>query len=60
MAGFHVPVIPSVDVAGNEGTVPPAQTVNDVPKLNVGMTFGFTVTVNVVDKAQMPAAGVNV
>jgi len=29
------------------GTGPPAQIANDVPKLNEGVIFGFTVTVNV-------------
>ena len=43
-AGFHVPVIPLSDVLGNAGTVDPAQMVSDVPKLNVGVMFGFTVT----------------
>jgi len=46
-AGFHVPLIPFVDVPGNVGTVPPAQMDKDVPKLNVGVMFGVTVTVNV-------------
>ena len=46
--GFHVPVIPLVDVVGNVGTVPPEQMVSVVPKLNVGVMFGLTVTVNVV------------
>ena len=46
-AGFHVPVILLFDVLGNVGTVPPAQSDNDVPKLNIGVMFGFTVTVNV-------------
>ena len=59
-AGFHVPVMPLSDVAGNAGTVPFAQTVNDVPKANVGVTFGSTVTVNVVVVAHNPAVGVNV
>ena len=58
--GLHVPVIPLVDVVGNVGTVPPEQIVSVVPKLNVGVTFGFTVTVNVVVVAQSPAVGVNV
>jgi hypothetical protein len=48
VAGLHVPVIPLPDVFGNAGTVPPSQIVNVVPKLNVGVMFGFTVTVNVV------------
>ena len=49
--GLHVPFIPFVDVFGNNGTDPPAQIVNDVPKLNVGVVFGLTVTVNDVDTA---------
>jgi hypothetical protein len=48
MAGVQVPVIPFPEVPGNAGTVPPAQMVSDVPKVNVGVMFGFTVTVNVV------------
>ena len=59
-AGFQVPVIPLSDTVGSVGTVPPAQIVNDVPKLNVGVVFGFTVTVNVVVVAHNPAVGVNV
>lgn len=59
-AGLHVPVIPLSDVTGNEGTAAFWQTVNDVPKLNVGVIFGLTVTVNVVGKAHNPAVGVNV
>jgi hypothetical protein len=59
-AGLHVPVTPLSDVAGNEGTVPPPHIVSVVPKLNVGMTFGFTVTVKVVVVAHCPASGVNV
>jgi hypothetical protein len=58
--GFHVPFIPFVDVFGKAGTVPPAQMVKDVPKLNVGVMFGVTVTVNVVGTAHWPAVGVKV
>ena len=58
--GFHVPVIPFVDVVGNVGTVPPEQIVNVVPKLKVGVIFGLTVTVKVVVVAHNPAVGVNV
>jgi hypothetical protein len=43
--GFHVPVIPLLDVVGNAGTVPPEQIDKVVPKVNVGVTFGVTVTV---------------
>jgi hypothetical protein len=58
--GLHVPVILLVDVVGSVGTVPPLHIVSDEPKLNVGVMFGLTVTVNVVGKAQTPAIGVNV
>jgi beta-lactam-binding protein with PASTA domain len=43
--GLQVPLIPLADVAGSDGTVPPAQMVKEVPKLNTGVTFGLTVTV---------------
>ena len=36
VAGLQLPVIPLVDVDGNAGTLPPAQIVNAVPKVNVG------------------------
>ena len=39
------------DVVGKAGTVPPAQIVSDVPKVNVGVMFGVTVTVNVAGTA---------
>ena len=58
--GLHVPVIPFVDVAGNEGTVPPAHIVKLVPKPNVGGMLGLTVTVKVVVVAHKPAVGVKV
>jgi hypothetical protein len=58
--GLHVPVTPFVDVAGNDGTVPPEQIVSDVPKENAGVRTGFTVTVNVVFVAHWPAVGVKV
>ena len=58
--GLHVPVILLVDVVGSAGTVPPSHIANDVPKLNVGVMFGVTVTVNVTGTAQTPEAGVNV
>ncbi len=53
-------MIPFVDVLGRLGTDPPAQIVKLVPKLNVGVMFGLTVTVNVVERAHCPASGVNV
>jgi hypothetical protein len=60
VAGLHVPVILFVEVFGNTGTVPPEQIARAVPKLNVGVMFGFTVTVNVAGNAHRPAVGVNV
>ena len=49
-AGFHVPLMPLSDGEYNVGTVPPEQIVM-FPKLNVGITFGITVTLNVVGTA---------
>lgn len=49
-----------VDVVGKTGTVAPAQIVCAIPKLNVGVIFKFTVTVNVAVVAHCPAEGVNV
>jgi hypothetical protein len=48
------------EVAGNAGTLPPAQIVSDVPKLNAGITLALTVTVNVVPFAHWFGLGVNV
>jgi hypothetical protein len=59
-AGLHVPVMPLFEVVGKEGTAAPAQIVSDVPKPNVGVRIGLTVTENVVVVAHNPAAGVNV
>lgn len=59
-AGLHVPVIPFADVVGKAGTTPFTHIVSDVPKLKVGVSLGFTVTVNVAGKAHNPAVGVNV
>ena len=44
-AGFQVPVIPLAEVVVNTGTDVPVQIDWKVPKLNVGFTIGFTVTV---------------
>jgi hypothetical protein len=60
VAGLQVPVILFVDVFGNAGTVPPEQIAKAVPKLNVGVIFGATVTVNVAVVAHCPAVAVNV
>ncbi len=56
--GLHVPVILLVDVAGIAGTVAPAQIVREVPKLNVGVTLGLTVTFFVSGKPHVPGVGV--
>ena len=58
--GLHVPVILLFDVVGNAGAVASAQMVSEVPKSNVGTTFGLTVTLNVAVVAHIPAVGVNV
>ena len=58
--GFHVPAIPLSDVAGNAGTAAPSHMVNEVPKLNVGVMLGVTVTLNIAVVAHCPAPGVNV
>ncbi len=58
-AGFHVPVMLLTDVFGKVGTAPSAQIVNEVPKSNVGITLGVTVTLKVVGDAH-PPPGVNV
>ena len=58
--GLHVPVTPFVDVVDKVGTVLPEQIEREVPKLNVGVSIGLTVTVNVVVAAHCPAFGVNV
>ena len=55
-----MPVTPLSEVVGNVGTASPEQIVNVVPKLNVGVTFGVTVTVRLVVVAHCPAVGVNV
>lgn len=60
VAGLHEPVIPLLDVVGNVGAVVPAQNVVLVPKLNVGVMFGLTVTLNVVPVAHCTPPGVNV
>ena len=51
MAGLQVPLIPFDDVVVNVGTALPAQITRDVPKVNEGVTFGLTVSVNDVPTA---------
>ena len=60
VAGLHVPLMPSDEVAGNAGTDPFTQMASDVPKANVGVTLGTTVTVKLAGTAHNPAVGVNV
>ena len=57
-AGAHVPVIPSLDVVGRADKVAPEQI--GATAVNVGVTLGLTVIVNVVVVAHCPAVGVNV
>ena len=60
VAALHVPLMPLVDDAGSTGTLPPSHIVRVVPKLNVGVTFGVTVTEKLVVVAHCPAEGVKV
>jgi hypothetical protein len=57
-AGAQVPVIPLFDVVGSADKVAPEQI--GATALNVGVTFGLTVIVNVVVVAHCPAVGVKV
>jgi hypothetical protein len=54
-----VPTTPFDEVLGNVGALVPAQIVELVPKLNVGVTFGFTTTVNIPVFAHCPDNGIN-
>ena len=60
VAGFQTPAIPFVEVAGKAGTLPPLHIVNAVPKLNVGVTHGITVTFMTYCMPHCPELGVNV
>jgi hypothetical protein len=57
-AAFQIPVIPLLDVVGNTGAAEPTQTAGIA--VNVGVTFGLTVTDMVAVVAHWPAVGVNV
>ena len=57
VAGIQVPVIPLTETPGSVGAVDPEQSV--VAKLNVGVTFGVTVTGTLNGEAHCPAVGVN-
>ena len=56
--GFHVPVIPFMEVAGKPGEGDPLHTGDRIG--NVGVTGWLTVTISVVAKAHNPVAGVKV
>ena len=55
-----MPVIPLPDVVGKDGTLLPAQIVNEVPKLKLGVMFGVTVTLNVAWLAHWLPEGVKI
>ena len=57
-AGAQVPVIPLLEEVGNGFNVPPEHM--GPTGVNVGVTLGLTVIVNVVVVAHCPAAGVKV
>lgn len=57
-AGVHVPVMPFIEVNGSTGAVEPSHIAATAAK--VGVTFGVTVTSNVIGVAHWPASGVNV
>ena len=57
IAGDQVPVIPLFDVVGNADKVAPEQI--EFTCVNVGVTFGLTVTVIVDCVAHTPVVGVN-
>ena len=59
-AGLHVPLTPLTDVVGKTGTVLPAQMICDVPKLNVAVSNGLTVTVNVASAMHCSGVAVGV
>jgi hypothetical protein len=50
--------MPLTDVVGNKGATVPEQIA--ATDANVGVTFGVTVTVSVVELAHCPASGVKV
>ena len=57
-AGDHVPVIPLLEVVGSGVSVAPEHI--GATAVNVGVTIGLTVIVNVVVLAHWPAVGVKV
>ena len=57
-AGAHVPVMPLLEVVGSADKVAPEHI--GATAVNVGVTLGLTVIVNVAVVAHCPAVGVNV
>ena len=57
-AGDQLPVKPLLEVFGKADKVPPEQI--GATAVKVGVLFGLTVIVKVVDVAQSPAVGVKV
>ena len=57
-AGAQVPVMPLLEVVGNDVKVAPEHI--GATAVNVGVMFGLTVIVNVVVVAHCPAIGVKV
>ena len=49
--GLQVPVMPLLDVVGRAGAAAAAQMVRDVPKSNVGVMLGLTVTTKLAGRA---------
>ena len=58
VAGFHVPVMPLLDVADRIGDVVPLHI--GAMGVKAGVTLGLTVTFKVAVVAHCPADGVNV
>jgi hypothetical protein len=58
VAGFHVPIIPLVEVNGNAGAIEFRQ--NGPIASNVGVIWSVTVMLKVVEDPHWPASGVNV
>ena len=56
-AGLQVPLIPLSEVAGKTGAVLPLQRLSEVPKLNVGVRIGLTVTVKAATPIHWPGTG---
>jgi hypothetical protein len=58
-AGLQLPAIPFNEEPGNDGTGSPTHTEPLLPKLKLGIIFGFMLSVKVVPCTQPPELGVN-